>query len=480
VSAPVPGRVPPSDLDAEAAVLSAALLDPDSLLVASEILAPEHFYADANRRIYEAALALQAAGKPVDYVSVAGWLRDAGRLDQIGGTPYIALLSDCVPSVANVAPHAKRIREKYRLRQLIALCQRVEATGYGSDVGDVQAFIESTESQMYAISQDSVRMETGARVQDILAGCVADLHRKRRGEIPSGKLTPYKGLNRLLAGLKRGTVTTVAARPGMGKTSFVTELLVQGASDNSEATGGVMFSLEMPKDQIGNKLMAQWSLVDTRSIDTGIISGPDLVKVIDSANAIRQMPIIVDDKASITVTEIRSALRRHERALLPHRLGLVAIDYLQLMGFGDLPRGMNTNDQLEHAMRGLCAIAKDFNVPIVLLSQLNREVEKRADKRPNLGDLRSSGAIEQDSFNVIFLYREDQYRKPGEAKDNKGELIVAKARAGRSGTVNVEFIPKATKYVDTQEPADELDEWGASFDRQSDPHEPPNDWRDGR
>lgn len=456
-------------------MLSAALLDPDSLLVASEILEPVHFYADANRRIFEAALALQAAGKPIDYVSVAGWLRDAGRLDQIGGTPYIAMLSDCVPAVAHVAPHARRIRDKYRLRQLIALCQRVEATGYGG-VDDVQSFVEGAESEMYAISQDRIRPETGAPIQDILAGCVEDLHRKRRGEIPSGKLTPYKGLNRLLAGLKRGTVTTVAARPGMGKTSFVTELLVQGARDNSEAMGGVFFSLEMPKDQIGNKLMAQWSLVDTRSIDTGIISGPDLVKVLDSANAIRQMPIIVDDKASITVTEIRGALRRHERSLLPNKLGLVAIDYLQLMGTNDLQRGMNTNDQIEHIMRGLCAIAKDFSVPIVLLSQLNREVEKRADKRPNLGDLRSSGAIEQDSFNVIFLYREDQYRKPGEEKDNRGELIVAKARAGRPGTVNVEFIPKATKYVDTQEQADEFDEWGASFDRHDGGFEPHDAW----
>lgn len=468
MNAPASGRIPPSDLDAEALVLSAALLEPDHLLAAQEILQPVHFYADANARIFEACCALQAAGKPADLVGVSGYLRDAGRLDQVGGTPYIAQLANEIPAVASVVASARTIRDKFRLRRLIAVCQTVAAEGYAG-VADAQAFIERAESDVYAISQDAIRVESGAHIQDILTGCINELHRKRAGEIPSGKLTPYRGLNRLLAGLKRGTVTTVAARPGMGKTSFVTELLVGSAQDKSDARGGVFFSLEMPKDQIGNKLMSQSSLVDTRSVDTGMMNVTELQEVLDAANELRKLPIIVDDKPSITVTEIRSALRRHERALAPERLGLVAIDYLQLMGTTDLQRGMNTNDQIEHVMRGLCAIAKDFSVPVVLLSQLNREVEKRPDKRPNLGDLRSSGAIEQDSFNVIFLYREDQYRKPGEPKDNTGELIVAKARAGRPGTVKVEFIPKATKYVDVKEPADEFDEWGSRFDGEPEP-----------
>ena len=463
MTGPVAGRVPPSDLDAEALVLSACMLEPDLLLATQELLAPEHFYADANRRIFETCVALQASGRPVDLVQIAGYLRDAGRLDQVGGTPYIAMLANEIPAVASVAAACRAVRDKFRVRQILALSQRITAEAY-TGVGNVQAFVEQAESEIYAISQDTLKAETGAHVQEILTGCVTELHRKRNGEIPSGKLTPYKGLNRLLAGLKRGTVTTVAARPGMGKTSFVTELLVQGAKDTSDARGGVFFSLEMPRDQIGNKLMAQSSLVDTRSVDTGIMSIAELQDVLGAANVLRKLPIIVDDKPSITITEIRSALRRHERALAPERLGLVAIDYLQLMGTTDLQRGMNTNDQIEHIMRGLCAVAKDFNVPVVLLSQLNREVEKRPDKRPNLGDLRSSGAIEQDSFNVIFLYREDQYRKPGEPKDNSGELIVAKARAGRPGTVKVEFIPKATKYVDVKEPADEFDDWGSRFD----------------
>lgn len=471
----VAGRVPPADLDAEGLVLSACMLEPDHLLAAQELISPEHFYADANRRVFVACLELQAIGRPVDLVAIAGLLRDQGRLDQVGGTPYIAMLANEIPAVASVVASCKAIREKYRLRRLISICQMAEAQAYAGVV-DVQPFIDKFESEVYTISQDALRAETGASIQDVLAGCVDELNRKRRGEIPSGKLTPYKGLNRLLAGLKRGTVTVAAARPGMGKTSFVTELIVQSARDNSDANGGVLFSLEMPKDQIGNKLMSQWSLVDTRSVDTGIMNMTEFEDVIGSANVLRKLPIIVDDKASITVSEIRSALRRYERALAPARLGIVGIDYLQLMGASDLQRGLNMNDQLEHIMRGLVAIAKDFKVPIVLLSQLNRECEKRQDKRPNLGDLRSSGAIEQDAFNVIFLYREDQYRKPGEAKDNTGELIVAKARSGRPGTVKVEFIPKATKYVDVAEAADEFDEWGGRFDSEEPPQHQEPEW----
>lgn len=467
MSAPVPGRVPPNDLDSEATVLSACMFEPEHLLAAQEILKPEHFYANANARIFEACCALQAAGRPTDWVGVSGYLRDIGKLDQIGGTPYLVMLSDNIPAVSKVEGYAKSIREKYRLRRLIALCQTVEANAY-SGVADPQQFIEAAESEIYAISQDALKPETGAHVQDIMTGCVTELHRKRRGEIPSGKMTPYRGLNRLLAGLKRGTVTTVAARPGMGKTSFVTELLVQGARDNSDARGGVLFSLEMPSDQIGNKLMAQWALVDTRSVDTGMMNATDFEDVVGAADVIRKLPIIVDDKPSITIVEMRAALRRYERQLAPEKLGLVAIDYLQLMGKAHGAHGKSESDQIGDQMHGLVAISKDFNVPVVLLSQLNREVEKRTDKRPQMSDLRSSGDIEQDSFNIIFLYREDQYRKADEPRDNQGELIVAKARAGRPGTVRVEFIPKATKYVDKQEAADEFDEWGKSFDRQRD------------
>lgn len=459
----VQGRVPPSDLDAEGVVLSMSLLDPDAFLTVQEILQPEHFYADANRRIYEAALQVQAMGKPVDFVSVSGQLRDTGRLDQVGGTPYIALLTDSIPFAANLAPHAHRVRDKYRLRKLIALCQTLEAQAY-TGVVDVQAFIGVAESDIYAISQDALKAETGKTMQQVLAGSMDELARKRSGEIPHGKLTPYRGLNRLLACLKRGTVTTVAARPGMGKTSFVTELIVQSARDGSDAEAAVFFSLEMPNDQIGNKVTSQWSLLDSRAIDTGIMTAADYMRALDAANVLRKLPIIIDDRAAITITELRAALRRHQRALKPKKLGLVAIDYLQLMGTHDLSPKLNTNDLLEHIMRGLVAVAKDFDVPIVLLSQLNRNVEQRADKRPNMGDLRSSGAIEQDSYNIIFLYREDQYRKPHEPKDNKGELIVAKARGGRPGVVEVEYIPKATKYVDVTGPADEFDDWGAAYD----------------
>lgn len=468
MSEPVAGRVPPSDLDAEAAVLCASLLDPDSLLAVSEVIQPVHFYADANRRIFESCLALQSARTPVDCVTVSGHLRDSGRLDQIGGTPYIATLVDCVPFVANVQAYARRVRDKYRLRQLISLCQKAEAEAYAGDLPDVQQFIGETEMALYAISQDAHKPTTSYTMQQVMAGCVDELQRRRSGEVAAGKLTPYRGLNRLLAGLKAGTVTTVAARPGMGKTSFVTELVVKAAADeSSESRGCVFFSLEMPAEQIGNKVISQWSLIDSRSVDTGFMRAADFNAALIAANSLRVLPIVIDDKGGITLTEMRSALRRHQRTLLPQRLGLVAIDYLQLMGTRDVGRrDANTNDQLEYIMRGLVQLAKDFKVPVVLLSQLNRDLERRPDKRPNMADLRASGAIEQDSFNIIFLYRADQYRKATDDKDNKGELIVAKARGGRCGTVDVEFIPKAAKYVDVTMPADEHDEWGAQFDRQ--------------
>ncbi len=475
------GRVPPSDLDAEAAVLSSILLSSEAFDAVQEILSPEHFYVDANRRVYEAILDLADKNRRVDIVSVAGYLRDRQRLDQIGGTPYLAQLVDATPAVAHVDDHARTIREKWRVRSLIATCQRFAAEGYG-DCGDIQEFVDEAEQAIFALAR--VKSESDiVPVRDAIQGAFVTLSEARqRGGGVTGFSTGFAELDRRTSGLHKGDLYIVAARPGMGKTSFVLNIASNVAAPKLVSTGvpgappieksgdGVaVFSLEMPREQLAARLLSSEARVNMASLRSGQVTADDWNKLTDAAARMGRLPLWLDDTPAISLVDLRAKLRRLQAELRRHPdgpkdIGLVAIDYLQLMSGR---KGVTSREQeISEISRGLKQLAKEMGVPVMALSQLNRSVETRntKDKRPQLSDLRESGAIEQDADAIMFIYRDEYYFEDSPHK-GQAEIIVAKQRNGPTGTVRVKFTDSITRFEnlasDDYNFDDELDTFGA-------------------
>ncbi|WP_437575447.1 replicative DNA helicase [Sorangium sp. So ce887] len=466
----VAGRVPPHDLDAEAAVLSAILLHRDALDRVLEILKAEHFYSEANSRVYEAAQELASAGTPLDIVSVASWLRDRERLAQVGGAAYLAQLADATPAVAHVGAHARVVYEKWRVRQLIATCQRVAAEGYG-DVGVVQEFIDGAEQSVYQLARTPQGTATQPLAQVLKAAFEQITAAAERGDRITGISTGYEKLDAKTAGLHDGDLTIIAARPGMGKTSFVLNLAVNVASPRTVSSpgpdqaghgierhepgfGAAVFSLEMPREQLATRMVCCEGRVDLGKLRQGFLQPDDWRRLTEAASFLSTLPVWVDDTPAITLLELRAKVRRiqaeYDRAPSDgssgRRIGLVVIDYLQLMKGRD---GVNSREQeISEISRGLKQLAKELKVAVIALSQLNRAVETRTtkDKRPQLSDLRESGAIEQDADNIIFIYRDEYYN--AETTNHKGiaELIVAKQRNGPTGKVMTRFTASCTRF----------------------------------
>ena len=474
---PVAGRVPPHDLDAEAAVLSAVLLDRDALDRVLEVLKPEHFYSEANARIFQAAQALAVAMTPIDIVSVASWLRDREWLQKMGGTAYLAQLADATPAVGHVGAHAKVVHEKWRLRQLIATCQRVSAEGYG-DVGEVQQFIDGAEQSIYDLARTAHSSSEQPLSQVLKAAFEQITAAAERGDRITGVPTGYDRLDGKTAGLHEGDLVIVAARPGMGKTSFVLNIATNVGSPRTitapgpgESGHGVeryepgfgvcVFSLEMPREQLATRMVCSEGRVDLGKLRQGHLHADDWRKLTESASYLSTLPVWIDDTPGLGVLELRAKVRRiqaeYNREATDtqpaRRVGLVVIDYLQLMKGRD---GVNSREQeISEISRGLKGLAKELKVPVIALSQLNRAVETRTtkDKRPQLSDLRESGAIEQDADMIIFIYRDDYYNP--ETSDLKGiaELIIAKQRNGPTGKIKVRFSASYTRF-DNLEPGD--------------------------
>ena len=466
---PSGGRVPPNDLDAEAAVLSAVLLEPDAFDRVQETLAPEHFYADANRRIFEAILDLKSmSGQPVDIVSVAAWLRDRNRLQQVGGTPYLAQLADATPAVAHVENHARMIREKWRLRQLISTCQRVTAEGYAG-CEDVQSFIDSAEQAVFDIARVPAHSNMVSAKDAIHRAFDILTETARRGGGVTGIETGFRELDRMCSGLHRGDLYIVAGRPGMGKTAFVLNLAVNVASPRGgERSGegadfeapaeqpghGVLFcSLEMPKEQLAARLLASEARVDMAGIRSGRPQREDWPKLTESAARLSRLPLWIDDTPALTLLDLRAKIRRLQAEIArgdshahAQSLGLVAVDYLQLMQ-GRRDAG-SREQEISELSRGLKALAKEMGVPVLALSQLNRAVETRTtkDKRPQLSDLRESGAIEQDADAIFFIYRDFYYFKENAEKRNIAEIIIAKQRNGPTGTFETRYTDSFVRF----------------------------------
>ena len=460
------GRVPPHDLDAEAAVLSAIMIDNSALDKVLEFLKPEHFYSEAHSRIFEATMELHAVGKPVDIVQVGTWLKNRERIAQVGGMAYLTEVLNAAPAVANVAAYGGTIYEKWRVRQLIATCQRVSAEGY-IDYGEAQAFIDGAEQDIYQIARTS---ETSSveKLLDVMKKSFKQLtDAMQRGDRITGTPTGFERYDKLTAGLHEGDLSIIAARPGMGKTSFVLNLAVNVASPKGREAAGdpnqkwehpgvgvVVFSLEMPREQIANRMVCAEGKVDVGKVRQGFLAQADWNRLTQAASFLGGLPIWIDDSSALGILELRAKVRRlqaeYERpdgsGKAGGKIGLVIVDYLQLMKGRD---GVNSREQeISEISRGLKALAKELKVPVIALSQLNRAVETRSEKskRPQLSDLRESGAIEQDADNICFIYRDEYYNKETTTERNVAELIIAKQRNGPTGTAKVRFDAQYTRF----------------------------------
>jgi replicative DNA helicase len=476
--------VPPHDLDAEAAVLSAIMLAQEAFDRVSEFLRAEHFYSGANQRVFEAVLALQNDSHPVDVVTVAGWLRDRGLLQQIGGTPYLAQLTDAIPTIAHIEAHGRVVREKWRLRRVIATCQDFAATGYG-DCGDVQGFIDQAEQAIFDLARQP-QASSVISLKHAIHGAFGILSEaaKRGGGI-TGYATGFHDLDKMTAGLHKGDLYIVAARPGMGKTSFVLNLAAQLAETRRVAvegstdpvaelgTGVIFFSLEMPREQLASRLLASDAGVDVSKIRSGAIGKEDWINLTESASKLGHLPLWLDDTPAIGLLEVRARVRRLQAEIgrrssdgpKAHNLGLVVIDYLQLMS--GRPGVHSREQEISELSRGLKQLAKEMGVAVIALSQLNRSVETRTtkDKRPQLSDLRESGAIEQDADCIMFIYRDDYYNADS-TEPNTAELIVAKQRNGPTGKVMLHFNKACTRFENRASDEYEFNDWDGFQDQQ--------------
>lgn len=475
----VAGRVPPHDLDAEAAVICSCMVSRDAVDEVLVLLKPEHFYSEANARVFQAIQQLAIATTPVDLVSVVSWLRDREWIQKVGGREYLGKILEETPSVKHPGAYARIVREKWRLRQLIATCERAAAEGR-FDVGDAGEFIKSVAEQVDDIAQGGEQRGQLVPAGDALKAAFGQIvAAAERGDRILGIPTGYDRLDAKIAGLNDGDLLIVAARPGLGKTSFVLNVAVNVASPrpvrvpatevrpaherHEPGVGVCVFSLEMPREQLATRMACSEGRVDLGRVRQGHLHGDDWRKLTEAASYLASIPVWIDDTPAIGLLELRAKVRR-QQALFDRpetdreparRVGLIVVDYLQLMkGREDVH---SREQEISEISRGLKALAKELKVPVIALSQLNRAVESRGkDKRPQLSDLRESGAIEQDADTVIFLYRDDYYNH--ETSDMKGiaELIIAKQRNGPTGKVKVRFTASCTRF-DNLEPGDDPD-----------------------
>ncbi|KPK16872.1 MAG: replicative DNA helicase [Myxococcales bacterium SG8_38] len=439
-----PGQVPPNSLEAERAVLGGVLLENDAMNVVLEEISPDDFYSEANAKIFEAMTELFRRSQPVDHLTLRELLAHSGKLASIGGDEYLLSLSNTIPSVSNIQAHARIVREKSVVRKLIQACHEVVSRGYG-DYGPVEEFLDQSESSIFSVAKERAR-NPYEHVKDIVMRTFQEIHETaNRGEAITGLPTGYKQLDKLTAGMHPGDLIIVAGRPGMGKTSFALNVAHNACAKAKSPVA--VFSLEMPKSQLVRRLLGAEARVDGNRIRTGQLHKDDWPKLADAAGTLSEMPIWIDDTPAITMLELRAKARRLKAEV---GLSLVVVDYLQLMRSGS--RNDSREQEISEISRSMKALAKELELPVIALSQLNRGVESRGvkDKRPQLSDLRESGAIEQDADTIWFIYRDEVYNRDSEDR-GIAEIIIGKQRAGPTGTCRVRFFSEYTRFDDLAE-----------------------------
>jgi len=435
-------RIPPNDVEAELAVLAGMLFDREAISTAQEILIGEDFYRPDNQKIFETMVELYSRNIPVDVVTLSDKLSEKGLLDQIsGGRERIIELASSYYTSANTRQHAKIVWEKSLLRKLIKASAFITNAGYEAKE-EASAILERAEKSIFEISQGATSSDF-SHIEDVLVTAMNKLEElyQNQGAV-TGVETGFTELDKITAGLQPSELFLVGARPSMGKTAFLLNIAQHAAVRKGVPTA--IFSLEMAKEQIGNRLLSAEAGVDSQRIRTGTLTDEDWDHISMSIGSLSNAPIFIDDTPGISISEVRAKCRRLK---LEKNLGLVVIDYLQLMSVS-LSSGRPESRQLEisEISRSLKGLAKELNVPFLVAAQLSRGVESRSDKRPLLSDLRESGAIEQDADVVAFLYRDEYYNKET-LKKGHAEVIIAKQRNGRTGTVELAYLGALTKFA---------------------------------
>lgn len=434
------GRVPPHSLDAERAVLGGILLENNALNSATQILGPDDFYSRANGLIFDAMSGLFRKGQPVDLVTLRAWLSDHGNLQKAGGDEHLLTLTDTIPTVENIEHHANIVREKSLVRRLITRCHEIAARGYG-EYGDVGEYIDESEKQIFDVAKETASSPY-EHIKDVVIRTFEQVtEAAERKERITGLPTGFKKLDKMTAGLKGGELIIVAGRPGMGKTALAMNVALHACAQRQ--TPVVCFNLEMAKEELARRLLCSEARVDGGRMRTGMLSRDDWTRLTSAAGTLTNIPLFIDDTPAITIMELRGKCRR---LMSEHGLGLVVVDYLQLMRAGT--KVESREKEVSEISRSLKALAKELRVPVMALSQLNRGVEQRSgkDKRPQLSDLRESGAIEQDADVILFVYREEFYNRDDPELRGLAEIIIGKQRAGPVGIVKCRFFHEYTRF----------------------------------
>ncbi|WP_438313939.1 replicative DNA helicase [Sporosarcina sp. FA9] len=432
-------RVPPHNNEAEQSVIGAIFLEPQALITAAEILIPEDFYRMAHQKIFNTMIKLSDKGQAIDVVTVTEELSAKKELEDVGGISYLTEIANSVPTAANILHYSNIVEEKALLRRLIRVATTIVEDGYTRE-DEVEALLSEAEKKMMEVAN---RKNAGdfKHIKEVLVSTYdnIELLHTQTGDvtgIPSG----FRDLDRITAGFQRNDLIIVAARPSVGKTAFALNVAQNVATKTTENVA--IFSLEMGAEQLVMRMLCAEGNIDSQVLRTGALQTEDWRKLTMAMGNLSNAGIFIDDSSGLRVSEIRSKCRRLQQE---HGLGMVIIDYLQLLS-GSAGSGENRQQEVSEISRSLKGLARELQIPVIALSQLSRGVEQRQDKRPMMSDLRESGSIEQDADIVSFLYREDYYDKETE-DENMIEIIIAKQRNGPTGTVKLAFAKEYNKFV---------------------------------
>jgi replicative DNA helicase len=433
-------KIPPHSIEAEQAVLGGLLLDNESWAPVAERVSEADFYRHDHRLVFRAIGALAEAAKPCDVVTVAEWLESAGELDKAGGLPFLAALAEQTPTAANVTAYADIVRARSVLRQLIRAGGSITDMAFRPEGRPNAELLDEAERLVFQIAEQHARGRAGYRpIKQLLTGALDRIDELYTKQSPiTGVATGFNRFDNLTSGLQRSDLVIVAGRPSMGKTALALNIAEHAAIKDGLAVA--IFSMEMPGEQLAMRMMSSLGRIDQLRVRTGKLQDEDWPRLTSAVQMLSETKMFVDDTPALTPGELRARCRRLARE---HGLGLVMVDYLQLMQVPGTKENRAT--EISEISRSLKALAKELNVPIIALSQLNRSLESRTDKRPVMSDLRESGAIEQDADLIIFIYRDEVYNENSEQK-GIAEIIIGKQRNGPIGKIDLAFLGQFTRF----------------------------------
>lgn len=440
------GKLPPRDTDFEEAVLGALMIEKDAYMNVCDVLSPDSFYDPANQKIFNAIMQLGLSQRPIDMLTVVEQLRANGDLEEVGGPIKITSLTSNVYSAANVDYHAKIVAQKYLARRLITYANNIQSKAYdeGNDIDDL---LQEAEALLFDISQNQIKREV-TQIDPVINLAIEQIHNAQNSSSGlSGLRSGFEGLDKMTSGWQNSDLIIIAARPAMGKTAFVLSMAKEMAVTYSIPVA--IFTLEMANVQLVKRMLSNVASLEGEKIKSGQLTDQEWDRLNNSLKNVYSAPLYLDETPGLSITELRTKARRLVRE---HGVKMIMIDYLQLMTAGGLKLG-SREQEVSTISRSLKALAKELNIPVIALSQLNRSTETREDKRPVLSDLRESGAIEQDADIVCFIHRPEYYTKSGEDSQGndirgKAQLIIAKHRSGAVGDVELRFVSKYAKFED--------------------------------